>query len=646
MSPAEIMVVEDESIILRGIENDLKSLGYQVVATANTGEEAIEKANTHHPDLVLMDIKLKGPMDGIQAAEYIRNYLDIPSVFISTYVDKDKVDRAKLAKPFGYLLKPVNLRDLQVTVEMSLFAAEVDAKRKTVEESLRASEKRYQDLYDNAPDMYVSVDAKNAMIIECNRTLAEATGYAKEEIVGRSIFDMYAPESAVYAETEMYPTFLKTGNISGEELQIRCKDGSTIDVSLNVSAVRDPQGKILYSRSSWRDITEKKRLEKEHRELERWLFHTQKMESLGTLAGGIAHDFNNLLFQILGYTQLAIKNLPEDAELLAFLEPVQEASNTAADLVRQILTFSRSTINELRAVTIQPIVKEALKLLRSSLPTTIEIRLNIDTQCESVLADPIQIYQVVMNLCTNAYQAMRKTGGILEVSLYETVVNSENQALYPELTIGGYVELVINDTGHGMDDNTLAKIFDPYFTTKSRGEGTGLGLGIVQGIVNGHKGAISVFSTPGKGTTFKIYLPRAEVGQVSTESPVPRELPRGKERILVVDDKQAIIEMIREMLTGLGYRVTSFSSSADALEAFRAVPREYDLVITDQTMPEMTGAELSEQLLEIRPDTPIILMTGYSEIITEDQAVRIGVRKYLLKPLEIEQLARSVRDAL
>jgi PAS domain S-box-containing protein len=374
--------------------------------------------------------------------------------------------------------------------------------QRQAEEKLRKSKEKYRDLYDNAPDMNVFVDAKTATILDCNQTLVDALGYTKEEIIGRLIFDMYTPESAKYAKADVYPMFVKNGKIEGEELQLQRKDSSKIDVSLNVSALNDEQGHILYGRSVWRDITRRKRLEKQLR-------HQQKMESIRTLAGGIAHDFNNILAIILGNTELAMDEIPEWNPARHNIEEIQTAVRRAKYMVKQIVSLARKENDDRKPVKINPIIIEALKLLRHSIPANIDIRSNIPRESEIFLADPTQINQVIINLCANAVHAMEKAGGILEISL-ERVILEESIAQSHKLFPGKFIKLSVSDTGHGIDPRIKDRIFDPYFTTMEVGKGSGMGLAVVQGIVMNHDGAIVVDSEMGKGTTVNMFFPIIE----------------------------------------------------------------------------------------------------------------------------------------
>ncbi|MDP3029139.1 MAG: GAF domain-containing protein, partial [Deltaproteobacteria bacterium] len=377
---------------------------------------------------------------------------------------------------------------------------------------------------------------------------------------------------------------------------------------------------------------ETERAYEELRMTQRQLVQIQKMEAIGTLAGGIAHDFNNILTAIIGYTELAREAAPEGSRVQAHLQEVFRAGMRAKDLVQQILIFSRQSKQEQKPLQTDSIVKEGLKLLRASIPTTIEIRPNIERECGTVLGDPTQIYQVLVNLCTNAAHAMGEKGGVLEVSLMNVDLDADAVAQHPGLKPGLYVRLTVNDTGHGMDRAVMEQIFHPFFTTKGPGEGTGMGLAVVHGIVKSHGGAITVDSEPGRGATFHVYFPRIERGR-APEAEAAASVPTGSERILFVDDEKALVDMIKQMIESLGYKVAGRTSSIEALEAFRAQPDKFDLVITDQTMPNMTGKMLAKELLRIRPDIPIILCTGYSELITEEKAKAMGIRELVMKPV-------------
>ncbi|MFH0997877.1 MAG: response regulator [Pseudomonadota bacterium] len=367
---------------------------------------------------------------------------------------------------------------------------------------------------------------------------------------------------------------------------------------------------------------------------------------MGTLAGGIAHDFNNILAAILGYTELTRSTMPQGTPEYRNLEQVIKASSRARDLVQQILLFSRQDTAELKPVRVSVIAKEALQLLRATLPSTIEIRQSLASSSESrILADPSQIHQLLMNLGTNAAHAMREKGGILEVSLSD--VNPESDAFThnPELKPGPYILLTVSDTGHGMDRSVMDRIFDPFFTTKRSGEGTGMGLSVVHGIVKRHGGTLSVSSQVDKGTAFQLFFPKTEDMKQDTPESLS-VVSKGKGRVLFVDDEQTLVELVQQILEYLGYEVIARTSAREALELFRSQPDRFDLVITDYTMPHMTGVALAREILNIRPDEPIILCTGFNEMITEKNARSMGIREFIMKPVTINELSKKVAAAL
>jgi len=414
----------------------------------------------------------------------------------------------------------------------------------------------------------------------------------------------------------------------------------------NAILIRDGNGEPKEIAGIWLDITESKLAEEERLRLAEQLQQAQKMESIGTLAGGIAHDFNNILTAIIGYAELVKQRLTRDSEIWIYQQQVIRAGMRARDLVQQILAFSRQAPQEYKPLKIHVFVKEALKLLRSTIPTTIEITQSINPDCGTVMADPTQIHQIVMNLCTNAYQAMRETGGVLAIGLHEVEVRDGDYLAGLRLAPGRYVMLDVSDTGPGIRPEIKNRIFEPYFTTKDKGEGTGMGLAVVHGIVQSHHGHISVYSEPGKGTTFHVYLPCVAVEPNMAEIEVEGAVPRGHERILMVDDEEEIIAVSRQILEELGYTVTAVTDSIEAWHIFQRHPQGYDLVITDMTMPGMTGAELAMKILGLRSGMPIMLCTGFSEQISEEKAKSLGIKAYITKPVLRNDFAMVIRRTL
>ena len=379
---------------------------------------------------------------------------------------------------------------------------------------------------------------------------------------------------------------------------------------------------------------------------ENQLQQVMKLQAIGTLAGGIAHDFNNILFPIVGYTELTMDDIPADSQARKNLEEVLKASNRAKELVQQILTFSRQNGQERKPLKVQILIKEAIKLLRATIPSSIEINSSVDENCASVKGDPTQIHQVIMNLCTNAYHALQETGGKIEVSLKEADLSYEQSLERVGMKVGRHLNLTVKDNGHGMPPEVLERIFEPYYTTKEQGRGTGLGLSVIHGIIKNHGGDISVNSRPGAGSTFSVYLPAIDDVDLEAETVETASATNGNERILLIDDEEQIIALERRILEGLGYKVTSKTDSEEALEVFADQPDQFDLVVTDMTMPKMTGDRLARRLMDINPQIPVILCTGFNEAITEEKALAMGIDKFVMKPIVKDELANTIRTVL
>ncbi|CAB1083431.1 related to two-component system sensory/regulatory protein (Ntr family) [Olavius algarvensis Delta 1 endosymbiont] len=507
--------------------------------------------------------------------------------------------------------------------------------------ALTESEATLKSIFRAAPTGIGMVS--NRILEQVNERLCEMVGYSSEELVGQSAKILYPSEEEFrWVGKEKYRQISKRGT-GTVETHWKCKDGSIIDVLLSSSPI-DSDNISAEVTFTALDITDRKHSEEEKLKLEAQLQKAQKMESIGTLAGGIAHDFNNILGAVIGFTELSIHQTEEGSELWENLNEVLKAGNRAKDLVRQILTFSRQVDQEQKPVQIKSIVKEALKLLRASLPTTIEILREISSD-SLIMGDATQIHQVLMNLCTNAGHAMAQKGGVLEVTLSDVQLGEDFTARRPDMKPGDYIRLTASDTGHGMPQHVLDQIFDPFFTTKEKGEGTGMGLAVVHGIVKSHGGDIYAYSEQGKGSTFTIFFPAFKRrNEIENENREP--IPSGSERILFVDDEPALADIGKLTLESLGYKVRTSNSSIEALELFRNQPDAYDLVITDMTMPKMTGDDLARELMTIRPDIPVILCTGYSSKIDERQAKMIGIRDFVLKPMLRRQIATAIRDVL
>ena len=506
--------------------------------------------------------------------------------------------------------------------------------RQKVVTALRRSEERYRDLFENASDLIQMVNPQGKLLY-VNRAWRKTFGYTDEEIDNLSIFDLIAKDCSTDCQN-IFNTVLDTGRVPHIKTTFVTKDGKKLALEGSAICKKDEKGEPLATQCIFRDVTKQK-------ELERQLLQAQKMQGIGTLAGGIAHDFNNLLSAIMGYTQLTMHSLPKGSEAHKNLQQVLNSSTRATELVKQILTFSRPSSDQKMGVLLQQLVKEALKFLCHSLPTTIKIKHHIDENCPPIFADATQLQQVVMNLCTNAYHAMRSTGGYMEVHVEKVEVSDEFCTLHPELSRKECVRLRVRDTGYGIAPEVQDRIFEPYFTTKEAGEGTGLGLAVVHGIVTSHHGVITISSEVDKGSTFTVYFPAMEQAALVENKLKKTTLPMLQANIMFIDDDADLAYLGKKSLEKTGCAVTAFTSSQKALQEFQADPAQFDLVITDQTMPELTGFELSKKLLALRSDLPIILCTGHSDIVDAEKAKRIGIKDFLMKPLNLHELAEIIQ---
>lgn len=817
MNPCRILVVEDEAIVAMDVEERLTGMGYEPVGRAGSGEQALELTRLKRPDLVLMDIRLKGTMDGIGAAELIRRQFRVPVVFLTAYSEDSTLERAKLAEPYGYILKPFEDSALRSAIEIAIH-------KHAAEEEIRRLNRLY-DLLSQVNQAVVRIETRDELLSTIPRLVVERgavdfawigwldpatskirpvayfgqpaemlnlsdieTGDAaqrcglfdgavregqyrvchgcdKEECLFASphgssrfgfqscgcfplhfhgqfcgVLGLCLTESCYFCKREIsllkevamdvsfaldkidgrvqkeraeaalrksekrlnlaltaarmgvWEWDLRTDSmfwsdeceeiippeVCGETFEsfLRCvhpEDAERVETAIRETIARHetfacefriglPGGKARWLAVSARaeyegdsplllvgtveNITERKRAEEERRRVEAQLRQVQKMEALGTLAGGIAHDFNNILAIIMGYTEMVYLDAEEESETRGQLWEVLQASARAKELVKQILAFSRRNDQEKKPIQISLIVKEGLKMLRATLPSTIAIKKEVSSTAV-VLADPTQVHQVLMNLCTNAAHAMRESGGQMTVSLTDMHLGPEHIVLHPDLQQGPYVRLVVRDTGHGISPAVLDRIFDPFFTTKEQGVGTGLGLSVVHGIVKSHGGSIEVESSPDKGTAFQVLLP-AMKGTQKDEGLEPVDLPRGKERILLADDEPALAAATKYMLEKLGYDVECRHNGMEALELFRErlAKMPFNVVVADVTMPYLTGLDLSREVHRKCPDLPVILCTGFSEKVDEGKAKELGIQGLLMKPFVLRELAILLRKVL
>jgi len=507
------------------------------------------------------------------------------------------------------------------------------------ERDLRASNAEYKELVQNANSIILRMDTEGRVTF-LNDFAEHFFGYQEEEILGRSVLGTILPETDslgndlsgfIAALTRVPDDYVNSEN---ENMR---RNGERAWVAWTNRAIRDDAGQVIGILSIGNDITQRKLLERQ-------LQNVQRTEALGTLAGGVAHDLNNILSPIIGFTELVLSDLDPRSEAAENLQNVLEAGNRARKLVKQILTYSRQHDQENNPTQFSTVVREALRLVRASCPAIIDIQSEIRSAAY-VLGDPTQLHQVIVNLCTNAIQSMAATGGTLEVNLREANLTDQSGIALPKFKPGLYVELQIRDNGPGMPDQVVKRVFDPFFTTKGDGQGSGLGLSVAQGIIHNHSGGMTVDSSAGTGTTFLIYLPVIERPRQPAVA-ADKVLPTGNEHILFVDDEQAITHFCRQMLQGLGYRVSIYTDEEEALEQFRSNPRQFDLVITDLAMPHISGDDLARLIWQIRPGMPVVLCTGFGLTLDRESALAMGFSAYVTKPILRGALARTVRRVL
>ncbi len=512
--------------------------------------------------------------------------------------------------------------------------------RRRVEQALQDREEMLRSMFETAPDIILNMD-QEGNILFINHGVS---GTTRAQAIGTNVYDHIQPEYHE-AHREALEKVFQTGEVQGLELAFRPKGHSQDSWQAARIGPMKREGDIVGATMISRDITEHKRAEEERGSLEEQLRLSRRMEAIGTLAGGIAHDFNNILAAITGYTELALLESGEKTRLRSNLEQVLQGGKRARDLVKRILAFSRQGEQDRKPVDVNAITVECLKFIQVSMPPTVRVREDVLMEPGLILADSSQIFQVLVNLCANASHAMGEKGGLLDVKLTVMDLDAEGAAPYPDLGPGAYMKLTVSDSGHGMTKEVMERIFHPFFTTKEPGEGTGMGLSVVHGIVKSHGGAITVQSEVGKGSTFQVLLPKLE-DQTSSETEVVSPVSVETSTILFVDDEEAIVDYASQMLKHFGCESIAKTSSLEALEAFRADPDRFDLVITDLTMPNMTGVELSQELVQIRPDVPIILCTGFSEIVTAEEARAMGIRELLMKPILIDELTGAIQRVL
>jgi PAS domain S-box-containing protein len=640
-TPLNILIVEDSLDDTELLLAELRRAGFEPQwKRVETETDFLSEIN-RLPDIILSDYSLP-EFNGLRAAELLRNSgLDIPFLLISGTVGEDIAVEAMKRGATDYLIKD-RIGRLGTAVGRALEQKRLRDEHQQVEQSLDRLQRQHSLILNSLVEGVHGMDLDGKIIFQ-NLSSGQMLGWFSADLMGKpahTTIHHSRPDGSPYpvGECKIRATLRDgiTRHVTDEVFWRR--NGSSFPVDYFVSPMRADNGEIVGVVVTFSDITEKRKLEAQFRQ-------AQKMEAIGQLAGGIAHDFNNILHAIGVNLFLAKAGAEDHPATMEYLDNIMKATERATDLVRQILTFSRQDKTERSPVMLNKVVMEALKLLRASVPATINIQINL-AESPTVLANATAVHQALMNLGTNAWHAMRDRPGTLSVEMVVMEADDRLVASLPEPLPGRYVRLSVRDTGCGMDQATLERIFDPFFTTKPVGEGTGLGLAVVHGVMKNHGGAVTVESQPGVGTAFHLYFPVIETKAAGHETEFS-PLPRGRgERILFLDDELPLANAGKKMLTGLGYVVTMKTSAPEAVAAVRAQPDAFDLVITDLTMPVMDGLTLGGELRQIRPRLPIILMTGYSGMMTADKARELGFSELLDKPCTARKLAETVQRVL
>jgi len=656
MDKPRILLIDDDAILRSGIRIYLEDSGFDVMEATN-GHEGVATIRAEMPQLVLCDLRMPG-MDGLKVLETLHDIRDeLPFIVVTGQgVLKDAI-AALQHGAWDFITKPIkDMRILDHAIERCLERArliqenrayrehlEDKVARRTLE--LKESEARLKGILSSFHRAFVLLFDESGEIIDVQGPpdMESRYGIQLSMILDLKLETILKPEH-IELHMDAVRKVFSTGEASVTEVPVHLPNG-VFWVEATHSAMHDGTGNIIAAVCFIQDVSQRHEAEEQKAQLEVQLRQAQKLEAIGTLAGGIAHDFNNILSAILGFTHLALQDTRDQPQINATLQEVYIAGQRAASLVKQILTFSRKAELQRGPLNIGPVVKEALKLLRASLPASIEIDARVESESGIILGDPTQIHQVVLNLGANAYHAMKSTGqGRLTVTLSSCTIDAQDAVISRGVAPGRYVRCTFKDTGEGMSSDVVEQVFDPFFTTKPVGEGTGMGLAIVHGIVTNSGGHILVDSKPGKGSTFALYFPEVE-NEAPATTDEERPIPTGTGSVLFVDDEEQLVMLGEVILERLGYQVTGCKDVLQALEFFRLDPNAFDCIVTDQTMPQMTGHSFINEILALRADIPIVLMTGLGQRI-EDASAPGQPHQILDKPFDSYTLAEAVHSAM
>jgi two-component system cell cycle sensor histidine kinase/response regulator CckA len=633
MPKSRILVVEDEILVREDIEDCLAGLGHEVVSVASTGAEALRTIPTARPDLVLMDIRLKGDMDGIEAARQIRTNFRLPVIFLTAHADDSTLERAKAADPLGYIVKPFAETTVNAVIQTAMHKHALDRRLKESEEWLTMT-------LGSIGEAVLATDGSRRITF-MNRVAEDLTGWSADEALGKDVDTVFPLRDGRTREPIPSPvaTILRDGKgieLAADTILVR-RDGTERQIADSACPIKDKAGNVSGTVLVFRDTSERLRAAEALRQM-------QKMDAVGRLAGGVAHDFNNLLTVINGYATKALEKLTPSDALHPLLRAILTAGERAGALTRQLLAFSHREINSPRVIDLNTLIVDHAKVLRRAIGDNVELCAVVSPSPLTVRADSAQIEEVLSNLAINARDAMPEGG---RLTIETAAVTLEQNALAPDLAAGPYALLTVSDTGCGMTGEVQMHLFEPFFTTKEVGKGTGLSLAAVYGIVQQHQGNLRVGSEPGRGTTFRIYLPRLADGAETAEPPGP-PMPRatGSETILLVDDEPLVRGLTRDVLAPLGYNLLVAEGGVEALRICGEHTGPIHLLLTDVTMPGMNGRVVSERARQLRPGLRVMYMSGYCRGVIDSTGVLEPDEEFIVKPFTPIALARKVRELL
>ncbi|MCK4541913.1 MAG: response regulator [Spirochaetales bacterium] len=629
MGKPRILIIEDESIVALDIQGHLQRNGYEVLGIFSSGENALEKLPDQLPDIVLMDIRLQGQMDGVEAGQIIRNTYGIPVILLTAYADDETIERAKLSEPFGYLVKPFEERELKTTIEMALH-------RSRLEKKLHESEERYRKLFeDDLSGNFIATEEGD--IIDCNPSFVKMFGFSsRDEAISANLSDMFLLKEQY---KENWEILTEKKQLKFIEMTILSKQKKPLEIMATLIADVFDDGSIKEVKGYFIDMTEMKRLEQQ-------LLQSQKMEAVGRLAGGIAHDFNNLLTVILGYSSMLMDRSTGNESMSEEVNGIQTAAKKASSLTRQLLTLSRKQILTPKPVDLNVLIGDMERMFERLINENISLQLFLDAENTVIIIDPGQLEQVLLNLVVNAKDAM-PNGGTLRIETRNERIFERITSINGTIEPGYYVIISCADSGTGIEKVIMDKVFEPFFTTKPVETGTGLGLSMVYGIIQQSQGWITVESEPGKGTAFNFFFRSSEKSSKKTiEKPKLVPESRGDETILLVEDESNVRDLVLRMLESQGYHILEAENAGEALLICENFESRIHLLLSDIVMPVMNGDKLAVRLKTIRPDIKVLLMSGYPD--KEANELTLGSRgiDFIAKPFNIEELAVKVRKVL